>query len=135
MQRRLALAWIGAVLLAVVGSAALAHHKPPPLRRYVGSPDYPALLKDPIVQPKLQAVVGKQLPTLLRNISISGGVDLVAGTLAVNGGAFNCGGAATCSIVVTCALKATGTAVWVLGAGIGSTRQTTEGGRRPAGCG
>ena len=51
-----------------------------------------------------------------------------------NGGAVNCGGAATCSIVVTCPLKATGTAVWVVGAGIGSTRQTIEGGRKPAGC-
>ena len=55
-------AWIAAVLLALVGSAAQAQDKPPPLRKYVGSPDYPALLKDPIVQPKLQAVVGKQLP-------------------------------------------------------------------------
>jgi hypothetical protein len=78
-------AFIASVLLGVTAFASHAQDKPPPLRKYVGSPDYPALLKDPVVQPKLQAVVGKQLPALMRNISVSGGVDLVAGALSVNG--------------------------------------------------
>ena len=84
--------FIATVLLGVVASASHGQDKPPPLRRYVGSPDYPALLKDPIVQPKLQAVMGKQLPALMRNISVSGGVDLVAGALSVNGIAPHKGG-------------------------------------------
>jgi hypothetical protein len=85
-------ALIAAVLLGMVASASQAQDKPPPLRRYVGSPDYSALLKDPVVQPKLQAVVGKQLAALMRNISVSGGVDLVAGALAINGIAPHKGG-------------------------------------------
>ena len=43
---------IASVLLGMAASASHSQDKPPPLRRYVGSPDYPALLKDPIVQPK-----------------------------------------------------------------------------------
>jgi len=64
----------------------------PPLRKYVGSPDYPAMLKDPLVQPKLQAVVGKQLPALMRNIDVTSDIDRIGGALAIVGNAPHKGG-------------------------------------------
>jgi len=78
-----------------------------------------------LVDPK----TGKYWPTYMVQLKSVGAQCTVP-----NGGVVNCGGAATCSIVVTCPLKATGTAVHVLGTGIGSTQALTEGGRRPAGC-
>jgi len=64
----------------------------PPLRKYVGSADYPAMLKDPLVQPKLQAVVGKQLPALMRNINVTSDIDRIGGALAITGNAPHQGG-------------------------------------------
>ena len=64
----------------------------PPLRKYVGSPDYPAMLKNPLVQPKLQAVVGKQLPALMRNINVASDIDRIGGALTIAGNAPHKGG-------------------------------------------
>jgi hypothetical protein len=78
-------------VLWLVAVAAQAQATPP-LRKYVGSPDYPALLKDPLVQPKLQAVVGKHLPALMRNINVTSDVDRIGGALAIVGNAPHKGG-------------------------------------------
>ena len=56
-----------ALIALILLSAATvdAQDKAPPLRKYVGSPDYPALLREPTVKANLQAVVGKHLPQAL----------------------------------------------------------------------
>jgi hypothetical protein len=80
---------VGALALT---AAAVQAQSPPPLRKYVGSPDYPALLKEPTVKANLQAVVGKQLPMLMRNINVTGDIDRVGGALAIVGNAPHKGG-------------------------------------------
>ena len=91
MSRHTVLLAIGILALAIA-TAAVRAQTPPPLRKYVGSPDYPALLKEPAVKANLQAVVGKQLPALLRNISVTGDVDRIGGALAIVGNAPHKGG-------------------------------------------
>jgi hypothetical protein len=76
-----------------LAAAGAAHaQSTPPLRKYVGSPDYPALLKEPAVKANLQAVVGKQLPTLMRNLNVASDIDRIGGALAVVGNAPHKGG-------------------------------------------
>ena len=69
---------IASVMLTLAAATAQAQNTPP-LRKYVGSPDYPALLKEAAVKAKLQAVVGKQLPALMHSISVTGDMGLVSG--------------------------------------------------------
>jgi hypothetical protein len=83
------------IAIAVATLAAMtaqAQNSAPPLRKYVGSPDYPALLKEPAVKAKLQAVVGKQLPALMRNLDVTGDMGLVSGAITISGNASHKGG-------------------------------------------
>jgi len=85
----------GAVALAllVLGvGASQAQTTPPALRRFVGSPDYPALLREPKIEAQLQAVVGKALPALMRNIEVSGEMGRVGGAIEISGNAPHGGG-------------------------------------------
>lgn len=82
---------IGIAALAIVATASSAQGTPA-LRKYVGSPDYPALLKEPTVKANLQAVVGKQLPALMRNLNVTGDIDRIGGALAIVGNAPHKGG-------------------------------------------
>jgi hypothetical protein len=83
---------VGFALAALLAATAQAQDKAPPLRKYVGSPDYTALLKEPNVKANLAAVVGKQLPALMRNLGVSGEVDRLGGALMVAGNAPHKGG-------------------------------------------
>ncbi|MBE7420577.1 MAG: hypothetical protein HS128_23010 [Ideonella sp.] len=80
----------GIALVACTGS--LQAQSTPPLRKHVGSPDYPTLLKEPAVKKNLDAVVGKQLPALMRNINVTGDIDRIGGALAIAGNAPHKGG-------------------------------------------
>jgi hypothetical protein len=80
------------LLVALWAIAAKAQGGTPPLRKYAGSPDYPALLKEPQVKANLQAVVGRQLPTLMRNLNVAGDIGLVSGALSISGNAPHKGG-------------------------------------------
>ena len=82
---------IASVMLTLAAATAQAQNTPP-LRKYVGSPDYPALLKEPAVKAKLQAVVGKQLPALMHSISVTGDMGLVSGAITISGNAPHKGG-------------------------------------------
>jgi len=64
----------------------------PPLRRYVGSPDYPALLKEPKVKAQLDALVGKAMPKLMRNVDVTAEMGLVSGAIVISGNAPHGGG-------------------------------------------
>ena len=83
---------VGFALAMLLAPAAQAQDQAPPLRKYVGSPDYTALLKEPNVKANLTAVAGKQLPALLRNLGVSGDVDRIGGALMVAGNAPHKGG-------------------------------------------
>ena len=72
--------------------SAQAQGNRPPLWKHVGSPDHPALLKEPAVQSQLQAIVGRQLPALMRSINVTGSIDLIGGALVVAGNAPHKGG-------------------------------------------
>lgn len=94
MQRhhRTAARWLWSAAITVLAGATAQAQNPPPLRKYVGSPDYPALLKEPAVKARLQAVVGKQLPTLMRNLNVAGDMGLVSGAITISGNAPHKGG-------------------------------------------
>lgn len=79
-------------LIVSLDWSAQAQGSRPPLFKYVGSPDYPALLKEPAVQSQLQALVGKQLPALMRNINVSGDMGLAHGAIEISGNAPHKGG-------------------------------------------
>lgn len=85
-------ALFAAATMALAALSAQAQGNMPPLRKYVGSPDYPALLKEPAVKAKLQAVVGKQLPALMHNINVTGDMGLVSGAITISGNAPHKGG-------------------------------------------
>jgi len=85
-------ATIAIAVVALATTTAQAQSSTPPLRKYVGSPDYPALLKEPAVKAKLQAVVGKQLPALMRNLDVTGDMGLVSGAITISGNASHKGG-------------------------------------------
>lgn len=68
-------ALVAVALLAT--SAALAQAPTRPLlKKYIGNPDTDALLKEPAVRARLEAMLGKQLPT---PTSPSSSVDLLPG--------------------------------------------------------
>ena len=90
-QREYGRCTLAAAVCAPFVLAAQAQNAPP-LRKYAGSPDYPALLNEPAVKAKLQAVVGKAMPTLRRNINVTAEVEWISGSLAVRGNAPHGGG-------------------------------------------
>jgi hypothetical protein len=79
------------LLLLPMGAAAQAPTRPL-LKKYIGNPDTDALLKEPAVRSQLEAMLGKQLPTLIRNLNVKGEVELSNGALALSGNAAHKGG-------------------------------------------
>ena len=90
---RAALALLASLVLA---AAALAQGSAAPtrplLKKYIGNPDTDALLKEPAVRAQLEAMLGKQLPVLVRNLNVKGEVELIGGALALSGNAAHKGG-------------------------------------------
>ncbi|HTP74000.1 MAG TPA: hypothetical protein VML58_17450 [Burkholderiaceae bacterium] len=80
---------LAALLLAAGAGPA---QTTPPLRKYVGSPDYPALLKEPKVKAQLDALVGKAMPTLMHNLDVTAEMGLVGGAIQISGNATHGGG-------------------------------------------
>jgi len=62
------------------------------MKKYVGTPNSDAMLKEPTVRAQLEAMLGRQLPTLMRNLDVRSDVDLIGGALAINGNANHKGG-------------------------------------------
>jgi len=79
------------LLLAPMGAAAQAPSRPL-LKKHIGNPDTDALLKEPPVRAPLEAMVGKQMPQLLRNLNMRSDVELIGGALALSGNAPHKGG-------------------------------------------
>lgn len=86
------LPWSAAALALTLAATLAQAQTTPPLRKYVGSPDYPALLKEPAVKAKLQGLVGKHLPALMHNIDVTGDMGLVSGAITISGNAPHKGG-------------------------------------------
>lgn len=91
MNHRLATCALAALLLVPIAASAQAPTRPL-LKKYIGNPDTDALLKEPAVRAQLEAMLGKQLPTLIRNLNVKGDVELVGGALTLNGNAPHKGG-------------------------------------------
>jgi hypothetical protein len=91
MNHRLATCALALLLVAPVTVAAQAANRPL-LKKYIGNPDTDALLKEPSMRAPLEAMVGKQMPQLLRNLNVRGEVELVGGALALSGNAPHKGG-------------------------------------------
>jgi hypothetical protein len=92
---------LGAVLITAAGGLLAAHGaaaqgqvpgRPALFQKHVGSPDYPALLKEPAVHKSLQQVVGKHVPALLRNVNVTGDMEFVGGAIVIAGNAPHKGG-------------------------------------------
>ena len=64
----------------------------PLLKKYIGNPDTDAQLKEPAVSSQLETMLGKQLPTLIRNLNVKGDAELSNGALTLNGNAPHKGG-------------------------------------------
>ena len=79
-----AVATLAASSALAQGSAAPGR---PLLKKYIGNPDTDALLKEPAVRAQLEAMLGKQLPVLIRNLNVKGDVELIGGALALHGNA------------------------------------------------
>lgn len=91
MLRIRPLRWGSAAAMAALVTLAAAQTTPP-LRKYVGSPDYPALLKEPKVKAQLEALVGKAMPKLMHNINVTAEMGLVSGAIQISGNAPHGGG-------------------------------------------
>src|SRR5690606_4673898 len=57
------------------------------IARYVGTWEVDRLLEDPAIGPELHALLGPALSTLTRNLSVTGGIEYVGGSLSVRGNA------------------------------------------------
>jgi uncharacterized C2H2 Zn-finger protein len=80
-------------LLLIVPLGAAAQDSPRPLlKKYIGNPDTDALLKEPAVRARLDAMVGKQMPQLLRSLDVRSDVELIGGALVLSGNAPHQGG-------------------------------------------
>lgn len=91
MTKRLAACVL--TLLALAAPAASAQGSALPLhKKYIGNPDTDALLKEPAVHARLEAMLGKQLPRLIQNLKVKGEVELIGGALALSGNAPHMGG-------------------------------------------
>ena len=78
---------------ALLLPASLAFAQAGPLtKKYAGSHDTDALLKEPAVRARLEAMVGTQLPKLKQNLNVIGAVELVGGALVLSGNAAHKGG-------------------------------------------
>jgi hypothetical protein len=86
------LLWSIAIAALALAATTAQAQTIPPLRKYVASPNYPAMFKEPTVQSQLQAAVGKQLPALMRNLNVSGEVEWIGGALSIHGNAPHQGG-------------------------------------------
>jgi hypothetical protein len=91
MNHRLATCALALLLSVPIAASAQAPTRPL-LKKYIGNPDTDALLKEPAVRAQLEAMLGKQLPTLIRNLNVKGDVELVGGALTLNGNAPHRGG-------------------------------------------
>jgi hypothetical protein len=91
MNHRLATCALALLLSAPIAASAQAPTRPL-LKKYIGNPDTDALLKEPAVRSQLEAMLGKQLPTLIRNLNVKGEVELSNGALALSGNAAHKGG-------------------------------------------
>ena len=89
-----ALAVVAAATLATSSALAQGSVAPtrPLLKKYIGNPDTDALLREPAVRAPLEAMLGKQLPVLIRNLNVKGDVELIGGALALSGNAPHKGG-------------------------------------------
>lgn len=89
-----ALAVVAAATLATSSALAQGSVAPtrPLLKKYIGNPDTDALLREPAVRAPLEAMLGKQLPVLIRNLNVKGDVELIGGALALSGNAAHKGG-------------------------------------------
>jgi hypothetical protein len=81
-----------ALLLSVPLCAAAQASARPLLKKYIGNPDTDALLKEPAVRSRLEAMLGTQMPQLMRNLNVRSDVELVGGALALQGNAPHKGG-------------------------------------------
>ncbi len=84
-----AVATLAASSALAQGSAAPGR---PLMKKYICNPVTDALLKEPSVRPQLEAMLGKQLPVLIRNLNVTGEVELINGALALSGNAPHKGG-------------------------------------------
>ena len=91
MTHRLAASALTVLLMAPLCAAAQGSARPL-LKKYIGNPDTDAMLKEPAVRSQLEAMLGKQLPTLIRNLNVKGEVELIGGALALQGNAPHKGG-------------------------------------------
>ena len=94
-RRLMALVAIAAAAaLTASGASAQASTAPtrPLLKKYIGNPDTDALLREPAVRAPLEAMLGKQLPQLIRNLSVRSDVELIGGALVLSGNADHKGG-------------------------------------------
>ena len=85
---------LAVTLLAATGALAQNTGAParPLFKKYIGNPDTDALLKEPAVRTRLEAMLGKQLAQLLRNLDVRSDVELIGGALALRGNAAHKGG-------------------------------------------
>jgi hypothetical protein len=90
-HHRLATAVLALLLIAPLTSSAQASGRPL-LKKYIGNPDTDALLREPAVHSQLQALLGRQLPHLVRNLNVRSDVELRGGSLALVGNAERGGG-------------------------------------------
>jgi hypothetical protein len=79
------------LLAAPLAASAQAPGRPL-LKKYIGNPDTDALLREPAVQSQLQALLGRNLPHLVRNLNVRSDVELIGGALALVGNAAHGGG-------------------------------------------
>jgi hypothetical protein len=80
------------LLLSVPLCTAAQDSARPLLKKYIGNPDTDALLKEPAVRSRLEAMLGTQMPQLMRNLNVRSDVELVGGALALQGNAPHKGG-------------------------------------------
>jgi hypothetical protein len=89
---RLAAFCAGALMAAAVSAQGKAADGKALVAKYAGNPDYPALFKEPAVQPLLQKIVGAQMKQLMFHLNVAGDIELIGGALAVSGNAPHRGG-------------------------------------------
>jgi hypothetical protein len=89
---RLAAAGVLCLLVAALAAFVLAQEAGPShghqlLRKYAGSDDTDALLREPPVQESLRQLLGEEIQHLLENLDVRGSADLISGVLSLSGNA------------------------------------------------
>lgn len=93
MKRRLAVAWTGILLAAVVAWPARVRAENPDaaaramIARYVGGWDVQGLLDKPVIASELRALVGDAHAQLERNLGVNAGVEYYGSALTIRGNA------------------------------------------------